>query len=79
MGAIGEGEASRVVECPANFECKLDWTHEGPEYVVVAGRVVAVNVRKGVLKAGRLDAERVKPLLHLSGKLFVVGDRVVEL
>jgi flavin reductase (DIM6/NTAB) family NADH-FMN oxidoreductase RutF len=51
----------RVVECPANFECKLDWTHEGPEYVVVAGRVLAVNVRKGVLKAGRLDAERVKP------------------
>jgi len=69
----------RVVECPANFECKLDWTHEGPEYVVLAGRVVAVNVRKGVLKGGRLDAEHVKPLLHLSGKLFVVGDRVVEL
>jgi flavin reductase (DIM6/NTAB) family NADH-FMN oxidoreductase RutF len=69
----------RVVECPANFECKLDWTHEGPDYVVLAGRVVAVNVRKGVLKGGRLDAEHVKPLLHLSGKLFVVGDRVVEL
>jgi len=69
----------RVVECPANFECKLDWTHDGPEYVVVAGRVVAVNVRKGVLKAGRLNAEHVKPLLHLSGKVFVVGDRVVEL
>lgn len=69
----------RVVECPANFECKLDWTHDGPEYVVVAGRVVAVNVRKGALKAGRLNAERVKPLLHLSGKVFVVGDRVVEL
>jgi flavin reductase (DIM6/NTAB) family NADH-FMN oxidoreductase RutF len=69
----------RVVECPANFECKLDWTHEGPDYIVLAGRVVAANVRKGVLKGGRLDAEHVKPLLHLSGKLFVVGDRVVEL
>lgn len=69
----------RVVECPANFECKLDWTHEGPEYVVLAGRVVAVNVRKGVVKGGRLDAEHVKPLLHLSGKLFVVGDHVIEL
>ena len=69
----------RVVECPANFECKLDWTHEGPEYVVLAGRVVAVNARKGVVKGGRLGAEHVKPLLHLSGKLFVVGDRVIEL
>ncbi|MEM2907801.1 MAG: flavin reductase family protein [Candidatus Hadarchaeales archaeon] len=69
----------RVVECPVNLECKLEWTHEGPEYVVVAGRVVAMNVRKGALKGGKLNVEQVKPLLHLSGKSFVIGDRAVEL
>jgi len=69
----------RVVECPANFECKLEWTHEGPEYIVVAGRVVAMNVRKGTLRAGRLNVEQVKPLLHLSGKSFVIGDHTTEL
>ena len=64
----------RVVECPVNLECKLDWTHEGPEYVVVAGRVVAAHAQKGAVKAGRLNAKWVKPLLHLTGKNFVVGD-----
>ncbi|MCS7131960.1 MAG: flavin reductase family protein [Hadesarchaea archaeon] len=69
----------RVVECPVNLECKLEWTHEGPEYVVVAGRVVAMNVRKGAWKGGKLNVEQVKPLLHLSGKSFVIGDRAIEL
>ena len=64
----------RVVECPINLECRLDWTHEGPEYVVVAGRVIAAHAKKGAVKAGRLNAGVVKPLLHLSGKDFVIGD-----
>ncbi|MDI6820219.1 MAG: flavin reductase family protein [Candidatus Hodarchaeaceae archaeon] len=68
-----------VVECPANLECKLEWTHEGPEYIVVAGRVVAMNVRKGTLRAGKLNVEQVKPLLHLSGKSFIIGDHTTEL
>jgi len=69
----------RVVECPASFECKLEWVHEGPEYVVVAGRVVALKVGKSAIKAGKLNVEEIKPLLHLSGKSFVVGDHTVEL
>ena len=65
----------RIVECPVNLECKLDWNHRGPEYVVVAGRVIAAHARKGAMKAGRLNAEQVKPLLHVSDKSFVIGDR----
>ncbi len=69
----------RVVECFANFECKLEWVQRGPEYIVIAGRVVAVDLQKNALKTGKLNVERVKPLLHLSGKTFVVGDRTVGL
>ena len=69
----------RVVECLANLECKLEWVHEGDEYVVVAGRVVAVNVREDAVKSGKFNVKEAKPLLHLSGKSFVVGDHVVEL
>lgn len=65
----------RIAECPVNLECKLDWIHRGPEYVVVAGRVVVAHAQKGAMKAGRLNAEQVKPLLHVSGKNFVIGDR----
>ncbi|MFH1821074.1 MAG: flavin reductase family protein [Methanobacteriota archaeon] len=64
----------RVVECHANLECKLNWTHEGPEYVVVGGKVVAAHAQKDSIKAGRLNASFVKPLLHLSDKNFLIGD-----
>ncbi len=69
----------RVVECPINLECKLDWTHEGPEYVVVAGKVVSAHAQKDAVKAGRLNAKLLKPLLHLSEKCFVIGDHETEL
>jgi flavin reductase (DIM6/NTAB) family NADH-FMN oxidoreductase RutF len=69
----------RVVECPVNLECKLDWMHKGPEYVVIAGKVVAAHAWKDAVKRGMLDAEQVKPLLHVSGKTFVVGDKVTGL
>jgi flavin reductase (DIM6/NTAB) family NADH-FMN oxidoreductase RutF len=69
----------RVVECPVNLECKLDWVHRGPEYVVLAGKVVAAHARDAAVKGGMLNAEVVKPLLHISGKTFVVGDKVVGL
>lgn len=68
-----------VVESPVSLECKLEWTYKGPEYVVVTGRVVAMRVQKGASKGGRLAASKVKPLLHLSGKAFVVGDHEVGL
>jgi flavin reductase (DIM6/NTAB) family NADH-FMN oxidoreductase RutF len=69
----------RVVECPVNLECKLDWMHKGPEYVVIAGKVLSANAQKDAVKKGMLDAEQVKPLLHISGKTFVIGDRVTGL
>ncbi len=69
----------RIVECPVNLECKLDWIHKGPEYVVVAGKVVAAHAQKGAVKEKRLNAKLVKPLLHLTGKNFVIGDRETEL
>ena len=69
----------RIKECPVNFECKREWTYEGPEYVVIAGRVVVAHAKKEAVKRGLLNAEVVKPLLHLSGRNFVIGDHVTGL
>ncbi|MEM2192150.1 MAG: flavin reductase family protein [Candidatus Hadarchaeales archaeon] len=69
----------RVVECPVNFECKLEWMHKGPEYVVIAGRVLVAHADENAVEDGMLNAKKVKPLLHLSNKTFAVGDRVVRL
>ncbi|MEM2890105.1 MAG: flavin reductase family protein [Candidatus Hadarchaeum sp.] len=69
----------RIVECPASLECKLDWMHEGPEYVVVGGKVVAAHVQKDAFKDGRLNVTSVRPLLHISDKNFVVAEREIGL
>ncbi|MGC8817115.1 MAG: flavin reductase family protein [Candidatus Hadarchaeum sp.] len=69
----------RVVECPANLECKLDWKHEGPEYVVIGGRVVAANAQRDAFKDGRINVSFVRPLLHISDKNFAVAEREIGL
>lgn len=72
-------KAPRVVECPVNLECKLEWMHKGPEYVVIAGKVVAAHASEEVVKKGMLDPGKARPLLHVSGKTFVIGDKVTGL
>ncbi|MBS3815597.1 MAG: flavin reductase family protein [Hadesarchaea archaeon] len=68
----------RIVDSPANIECKLEWMKKEDSCVVIAGRVVNVNADDGVLKDNKLNVEEVKPLLHLSGRSFVIGDRRTE-
>ena len=69
----------QVVECPINLECVLEWIHEGPEYVVIAGRVLACHAKRGATSRRGLNARDVRPLLHLWGKFFVIGDHPSEL
>lgn len=69
----------RVTECPVNFECKLEWMHKGPEYVVIAGRVLVAHARDDVVMDGMLNPKKARPLLHISNKTFVVGERTVQL
>lgn len=67
-----------VIECPVNLECKLEWAHKGPEYVVIAGRVLACHINKEAISRGGLNVKKVRPLLHLWKKFFIVGDHPSE-
>lgn len=69
----------RIIESPGNIECKLEWMRREDDHVMIAGRVVEVNAKEGALKESILDAEKVKPLLHLSGRSFVVGDHRLDI
>lgn len=64
----------RIKECLAHMECKVEFTRECGDHQLVVGRVLKVNVREDAIKEGLLDVELMKPLLHLGGKDFVVGD-----
>lgn len=63
-----------IRECLAHMECKVEFTRECGDHHLVVGRVLKVGVREDAIKDGLLDVELVKPLLHLGGKDFVVGD-----
>ena len=63
-----------IKESIAYMECKIDRTLECGDHNLVIGEVLKVGVRENAIKEGLLDVELTKPILHLGGKNFVVGD-----
>jgi flavin reductase (DIM6/NTAB) family NADH-FMN oxidoreductase RutF len=63
-----------IRECLAHMECKVEFTRECGDHQLVVGRVLKVGVQEDAIKEGLLDVELMKPILHLGGKDFVVGD-----
>jgi flavin reductase (DIM6/NTAB) family NADH-FMN oxidoreductase RutF len=63
-----------IKESLAYMECRVEKIIECGDHNLVVGEVLKVGVRKDAIKDGLLNVELVKPLLHLGGKDFVVGD-----
>lgn len=63
-----------IKECIAHMECRIEKTIECGDHVLIIGEVLMVGVQGNALKEGLLDVELMKPILHLGGKDFVVGD-----
>jgi len=67
-------QAPGIFECIAQLECKLHLDESCGDHQLIIGEVVKVSTRDGSLKDELLDVEKTKPVLHLGGKDFVVGD-----
>jgi flavin reductase (DIM6/NTAB) family NADH-FMN oxidoreductase RutF len=67
-------KAPGIKECVARLECKVVHDQECGDHHLVVGQVVRVTARDDSLEEGLLDVENTKPVLHLGGKDFVVGD-----
>lgn len=65
-----------IEECVACIECKVHWIKKAGDHDIVVGKVLNVTIRRDSLKEGLLDVEKVKPILHLGGVNFVVGDHL---
>jgi flavin reductase (DIM6/NTAB) family NADH-FMN oxidoreductase RutF len=63
-----------IKECLAHMECEIEFTRECGDHQLVVGRVKKVGVSEDSLKDGLLNAEEMKPILHLGGEDFIVGD-----
>jgi flavin reductase (DIM6/NTAB) family NADH-FMN oxidoreductase RutF len=67
-------KAPGIGECVAQLECKVVYDQACGDHQLVVGEVVRVTAREDSLQDGLLDVENTKPVLHLGGKEFVVGD-----
>jgi flavin reductase (DIM6/NTAB) family NADH-FMN oxidoreductase RutF len=66
----------KIKECIASIECKVKWIKKAGDHDVIIGESLYAEVQKDMLKDGLLDVEKVKPVLHLGGINFVVGDHL---
>ncbi len=63
-----------IRESIAHMECRLEKVLECGDHNLIIGEVLKVGVREDALMEELLNVEAMKPLLHLGGRDFVVGD-----
>ncbi len=66
----------KIEECVAHLECKVLWTQEAGDHNLIVGKVVHADIKKNAIKNGLLNVEKIKPVLHLGGVDFVIGDHL---
>jgi len=66
----------KIGECIAFIECKIHWVKKAGDHDIIVGEVLHTEILKNALKEGLLDVENIKPVLHLGGVNFVVGDHL---
>ena len=67
-----------IAECAAWFECELEWEKDAGDHVIVVGRVVNAEARdEFVMENGGFNIAAAKPLLHVGGRNFTIGERRV--
>ncbi len=67
----------RIQECPTHIECKTLYTFETGDHTIFIGKAVAKSGDKDAVTDGTLNA-RIRPVFHLGGTKFMVGDRRVD-
>ncbi|MDI6724307.1 MAG: flavin reductase family protein [Methanobacterium sp.] len=66
----------KIEECIAAIECRVRWIKNAGDHDIIVGEVLHAEIKENILKEGLLDVEKVKPVLHVGGVNFVVGDHL---
>lgn len=68
--------APMIRECPVNMELRLHQVIDLPAHEVFVGELVATHADPAVLDNGKIDLEKVKPILfdYASGWYFSLGE-----
>ena len=75
----GEMPAAPMIKaCPVNMECRLERIVDFPTHEVFVGEIVETHADEAVLKAGKIDVTKVRPLLFdmASVKYYGLGPEI---
>lgn len=65
-----------INECIGSMECRVSWIKNAGDHDIIVGEVVHMEIKDNILDEGLLDVEKVKPILHVGGINFVIGDHI---
>lgn len=65
-----------IAESIANLECIAVNISDVGNHKLIMGEVLNISINEDMIKDGALDVEKAKPLLHLDGDNFVIGDHI---
>jgi len=71
-------KSPKVAEALAQFECKLEAIYPQGDHLIVVGRIVDVELRRGLLVKGKYRPLKARPLLHVGGDEFTLPERIVK-
>jgi len=71
-------KSPKVSEALAKFECKLEAMHEAGDHIIVVGRIVDVEVKRGLFVKGKYNPLKARPLLHVGGDEFTLPERIIR-
>jgi len=71
-------KAPSIEECAGWIECTLELEKEAGDHILVVGRVVHAECKDEFMVKGEFDISRAKPVMHIRGRRFAVGERVVQ-
>ncbi len=66
-----------IQDAVAYFECALEWVKDAGDHEVVVGRVLNAVVKDEYWSEDGFAFQEAMPLLHLSGRNFTAGDRLI--
>ncbi|MBM3156238.1 MAG: flavin reductase family protein [Chloroflexi bacterium] len=67
-----------IEECPGWIECTLEFEKEAGDHILVVGRVVHAECKDEFMVKTEFNVSRAKPAMHIRGKRFAIGERVVQ-
>jgi flavin reductase (DIM6/NTAB) family NADH-FMN oxidoreductase RutF len=71
-------KSPKVAEALAQLECKIEAMYRAGDHIIVVGRIVDVELKRGLLVKGKYDSLKARSLLHVGGNEFTLPEKIIK-